>query len=62
MTTPPEGVPAGEVKEFDPSGVLEKKEIRRMDRFAQFAVTAAAGGNMVVRSLYLLPLSWAFVA
>ena len=33
---------AGEVKEFDPSGVLEKKEIRRMDRFAQFAVTAAA--------------------
>ena len=23
---------AGEVKEFDPSGVLEKKEIRRMDR------------------------------
>ena len=31
---------AGEVKEFDPSGVLEKKEIRRMDRFAQFAVTA----------------------
>ena len=25
------------------------------------AVTAAAGWNMVVRSLYLLPLSWAFV-
>ena len=40
---------AGEVKEFDPSGVLEKKEIRRMDRFAQFAVTAAAEAMVRIR-------------
>ncbi len=32
---------ACEVKGFDPSGVLEAKEIRRFDRFAQFAVVAA---------------------
>ena len=30
-----------EVKDFDPSQYLEKKEIRRMDRFAQFAVAAS---------------------
>ena len=33
---------AAEVKNFDPTRVLEKKEARRMDRFTQFAVTAAA--------------------
>jgi len=32
---------ACEVKAFDPSGVLEAKEIRRYDRFAQFALVAA---------------------
>ncbi len=32
---------ACEVKGFDPSGVLEPKEIRRFDRFAQFAMVAA---------------------
>ena len=32
---------AGEVKDFDPSGVIEKKECRRLDRFTQFAVVAA---------------------
>jgi 3-oxoacyl-[acyl-carrier-protein] synthase II len=32
---------ACEVKEFDPSGVLDAKEIRRFDRFAQFALVAA---------------------
>ncbi len=32
---------ACEVKDFDPSGVLEPKEIRRYDRFAQFALVAA---------------------
>ncbi|TVR63865.1 MAG: beta-ketoacyl-[acyl-carrier-protein] synthase II [Gemmatimonadales bacterium] len=32
---------ACEVKGFDPSGVLEPKEIRRFDRFAQFALVAA---------------------
>ena len=33
---------ACEVNEFDPSEVLDAKEIRRYDRFAQFAVVAAA--------------------
>jgi 3-oxoacyl-[acyl-carrier-protein] synthase II len=33
---------ACEVKNFDPSGVLDAKEIRRYDRFVQFALVAAA--------------------
>src|SRR5260370_9332307 len=32
---------AGEVKNFTPETVLEPKEARRMDRFAQFALVAA---------------------
>jgi 3-oxoacyl-[acyl-carrier-protein] synthase II len=32
---------AGEVKDFDPTTVIEKKECRRLDRFTQFAVCAA---------------------
>ena len=32
---------AGEVREFDPSGVLDRKEIRRNDRFTQFMLVAA---------------------
>ncbi|SDA17183.1 3-oxoacyl-[acyl-carrier-protein] synthase II [Ruminococcus sp. YE71] len=32
---------AGEVKDFDPSGIIDKKESRRLDRFTQFAVVAA---------------------
>jgi 3-oxoacyl-[acyl-carrier-protein] synthase II len=32
---------ACEVNDFDPSGVLDPKEIRRYDRFAQFALVAA---------------------
>ena len=32
---------AAEVKDFDPTAALDKKEARRMDRFTQFAVTAA---------------------
>ena len=32
---------AAEVKNFDPSVALDKKEAKRMDRFTQFAVTAA---------------------
>ena len=32
---------AAEVKNFDPSVALDRKEARRMDRFTQFAVTAA---------------------
>ncbi len=31
---------AGEVKDFDPSGVLDRKEIRRNDRYTQFALVA----------------------
>jgi 3-oxoacyl-[acyl-carrier-protein] synthase II len=32
---------AGEVADFDPSGVMERKEIRRADRATQFALVAA---------------------
>ena len=31
----------GAVKDFDPTGIIDKKEARRMDRFTQFAVYAA---------------------
>ncbi|OPJ58553.1 beta-ketoacyl-ACP synthase II [Clostridium oryzae] len=31
----------GEIKNFDPSKYLDKKEVRRMDRFTQFALIAA---------------------
>lgn len=42
----PEGFPAsiaiaGEVKGFDPSGVIDRKEARRMDWFIQYALVAA---------------------
>ena len=32
---------AGEAPDFDPTGYMDRKEARRMDRFAQFAVAAA---------------------
>ena len=32
---------AGEVRDFDPGKYLERKDVRRTDRFAQFAVAAA---------------------
>ena len=32
---------AGEVKDFNPEDFIERREVRRMDRFAQFAVAAA---------------------
>lgn len=32
---------AGEVKGFDPTGVIEPREARRLDRFTQFALVAA---------------------
>lgn len=32
---------AGEVKDFDPSDVIDKKEARRMDRYSQFSVCVA---------------------
>ncbi len=34
---------AGEVKDFDPLQWVEKREIRQMDRFIQFAIAAADG-------------------
>lgn len=32
---------AGEIKDFDPNEFIEKKEVRRMDRFCQYALAAA---------------------
>ena len=32
---------AGEVKGFDPANYMEKREARKVDRFAQFALAAA---------------------
>jgi len=32
---------AGEVKDFDPSLYIEKKEIKKMGRFIQFAIAAS---------------------
>ena len=32
---------AGEVKGFDPTAFIDKKEARRMDRFTQFAIAAS---------------------
>jgi len=32
---------AGEIKDFDPNEFIEKKEIKRMDRFSQYAIAAA---------------------
>lgn len=40
----PTGYPAqiaGEVKDFDPTVYIDRKELKRMDRYAQFAVAAA---------------------
>lgn len=33
---------AGEVKDYDPSTTIDQKELRKMDRFVQFAMTAAS--------------------
>jgi 3-oxoacyl-[acyl-carrier-protein] synthase II len=33
---------AGEVQDFEPSDYVDKKEVKRMDRFAQFALASAA--------------------
>jgi 3-oxoacyl-[acyl-carrier-protein] synthase II len=32
---------AGEVREFDPAAYIERKDIKKIDRFAQFAIAAA---------------------
>lgn len=46
---------AGEVKGFDPHEYMERKEAKRMDRFAQFAVAASlqaiADANLVINDL-----------
>lgn len=46
---------AGEVKGFDPHDYLEKKEAKRMDRFAQFAIAASkqaiADANFEINNL-----------
>ncbi|BAY14467.1 beta-ketoacyl synthase [Nostoc sp. HK-01] len=46
---------AGEVKNFDPHNYLERKEVKRMDRFSQFGVSAAkqalADANLVINEL-----------
>lgn len=46
---------AGEVKGFDPQAYMDKKEAKRMDRFAQFAVAATkqalADANFVINDL-----------
>jgi 3-oxoacyl-[acyl-carrier-protein] synthase II len=38
---PPSAAIAGEVKSFDPEGVIDRKEARRMDWFIQYALVAA---------------------
>jgi 3-oxoacyl-[acyl-carrier-protein] synthase II len=40
-TTKIEAKTAGEVKNFDPSRFIEKKEIKKMDRFIHFAIAAS---------------------
>ncbi|MDF5724177.1 MAG: beta-ketoacyl-ACP synthase II [Rhizonema sp. PD37] len=46
---------AGEVKNFDPHDYMERKEAKRMDRFAQFGVSAAkqalADAKLVINDL-----------
>jgi 3-oxoacyl-[acyl-carrier-protein] synthase II len=42
---------AGEVRDFDPAAYIEKKEIKKVDLFAQFAVAAA---DMAVRDADLV--------
>src|SRR5690606_1433693 len=39
---------AAEVKDFDPTDFMDKKDARRMDRFAQFAV---AGARMALEEI-----------
>ncbi|MBO8167809.1 MAG: beta-ketoacyl-ACP synthase II [Thermoanaerobacteraceae bacterium] len=41
---------AGEVKDFDPNEFFDRKEVRRLDRFAQFAV---AGAKMALQDAEL---------
>lgn len=41
---------AGEVKDFDPEAYMDKKEVRRTDRFVQFAM---AGAKMAVQNAKL---------
>jgi 3-oxoacyl-[acyl-carrier-protein] synthase II len=45
---------AGEVRDFDPLDYMDRKEVRRADRFAQFAV-AAAGQALTAAGLEITP-------
>src|SRR5882672_1376760 len=45
---------AGEVKDFDPLRFIEKKDVKKMDIFIQFAI-AAADGAMVDSGLQITP-------
>jgi 3-oxoacyl-[acyl-carrier-protein] synthase II len=45
---------AGEVKDFDPLQYLEKKDVKKMDIFIQFAI-AAADGAMIDSGLQITP-------
>ncbi len=53
-TTGLETTIAGEIKDFDPTQYMERKEIRRADRFAQMAV-AAAGQALADAKLAIAP-------
>ncbi len=45
---------AGEVKEFDPLQFIDKKDVKKMDIFIQFAI-AAADGAMADSALAITP-------
>src|SRR5690349_16840469 len=45
---------AGEVKDFDPLAFIEKKDVKKMDIFIQFAI-AAADGAMKDSGLQVTP-------
>src|SRR5256885_4364693 len=45
---------AGEVRDFDPQDYMDRKEIRRSDRFVHFAV-AAAGQGLQTAPLEITP-------
>src|SRR2546423_11718920 len=52
--TGPETTIAGEVRDFDPQAYMDRKEIRRSDRFVHFAV-AAAGQALKSARLEITP-------
>jgi 3-oxoacyl-[acyl-carrier-protein] synthase II len=46
---------AGEVKGFDPTAYINRKEARRMDRFAQFAMVASQQAVKQANWLLMIP-------